>query len=191
MERFASHTDADLIRAARADPAAFEALFERHAVALRRWVFAQTLDAELAGDLTAETFAQAWCSRRRFRGQGESAGAAWLYAIARNLLRQHWRRGRVETAARRRLGVGTDGRDDGGVDELPGRVDARELSPGVREAFAELTPEQRRAIGYRVIAELSYAEVAAQLECRTPTARSHVFRGLHTLRTALEKGPRP
>jgi RNA polymerase sigma factor (sigma-70 family) len=187
---FAAHNDSELIRASRSNPAAFEMLFERHAAALRGWLFAQTKNAEASHDLLAETFAQAWRGRRRFRGDDDRSGTAWLYGIARNLLHQHYKRGRVETAGRGRLGINTDIRDDGGIEELQARIDAHELSPWVRQAFAELTPEQQRAIGYRVIDELSYEEVAAQLDCTPTTARSHVFRGLQSLRTAISKGVR-
>ncbi|MGH9305187.1 MAG: RNA polymerase sigma factor [Acidimicrobiales bacterium] len=56
-----------------------------------------------ANDLLAETFAQAWRSRGGFSGEDPNAGAAWIYGIARNLLHQHYKRGQVETASRRRL----------------------------------------------------------------------------------------
>ena len=76
MERptkpFAHMSDADLIRAARRQPAAFEELFERHAMLLRTWLFAQTGDAGVANDLVGETFAQAWRGRRRFQRRVES-----------------------------------------------------------------------------------------------------------------------
>jgi RNA polymerase sigma-70 factor (ECF subfamily) len=192
MERstmgFLACSDADLIRAARSDPLAFEALFERHAMVLRQWLFAQTGDAGVAQDLLAETFAEAWRGVRRFRGEDERSGGAWLYGIARHLVHQHYRRGRVERSARRRLGMATATVTDGGIDELPGRIDARELSAEVREAFATLTPDQQRAIGYRIVEQFSFEEVAAQLGCNTTTARTRVLRGLQALRTAIGKG---
>lgn len=166
----------------------FEELFVRHAMPLRQWLFAQTGDVGVAHELLAETFAQAWRGRRRFRGEGERAGGAWLYGIARNLVFQHRSRGRVESAARRRLSMATASSHDGGIEELAGRIDARELAPVVREAFAELTVEQRRAIDYRVVGELSYEEVAVRLDCSTVTARTRVFRGLETLRCVIAKG---
>jgi RNA polymerase sigma-70 factor (ECF subfamily) len=167
---------------------AFEALFERHAMVLRQWLFAQTGDAGVAQDLLAETFAEAWRGVRRFRGEDERSGGAWLYGIARHLVHQHYRRGRVERSARRRLGMATATVTDGGIDELPGRIDARELSAEVREAFATLTPDQQRAIGYRIVEQFSFEEVAAQLGCNTTTARTRVLRGLQALRTAIGKG---
>jgi len=188
---FAEQSDVELIRAARRAPAAFEVLFERHAPALRQWLFAQTGNATVSHDLLAETFAQAWRALRRFRGDDERSGVAWLYGIARHLVSQHHKRGRIETAGRRRLGMATATRDDGGIEELPARIDAHELSAGVREAFAGLTTGQRAAIGYRVIDELSYEEVAIRLRCSPVTARARVFRGLQSMRSAITKGASP
>lgn len=186
-----ARSDAELIRAARRDPAAFEALFDRHAMVLRQWLFAQTSDAMVAQDLLAETFAQAWRGASRFRGEDERSGAAWLYGIARHLVYQYHRRGRVETAGRRRLAMGTPPASDGGIDDLPARLDARDLSPVVREAFAALPPDQRRAIGYRIVDQLSYDEIGTHLNCSPTTARTRVFRGLQTLRTGLGKKGTP
>ena len=194
MERptkpFGHMSDADLIRAARRQPAAFEELFERHAMLLRTWLFAQTGDAGVANDLVGETFAQAWRGVRRFRGEDERSGAAWLYGIARHLVHQHYKRGRVETAGRRRLGMASVVSDEGGIEEMLGRIDAHELSPAVREAFAGLTAEQQAAIGYRVIDELSYEEIGVRLQCSPGTARARVFRGLQTMRSTIAKGAR-
>jgi RNA polymerase sigma factor (sigma-70 family) len=190
-DSFDDLSDSELVRAARAQPAAFEELFERHALPLRQWLFAQTGDRAAAQDLLAETFAQAWLGIGRFRGRHDDSGGAWLYGIARNLLRQHRARGRVANAGRTRLGLATASSDGGEIDEVAARLDARELAPAVRAAFAELTAEQQHAIGYRVIDELSYQEVAARLDCSTATARTRVFRGLQTLRGAVLKGAQP
>ncbi|HEX4467137.1 MAG TPA: RNA polymerase sigma factor [Solirubrobacteraceae bacterium] len=181
-------TDAELIRAGRTEPASFESFVTRHANVLDRWLYAQTGDISTAHELMAETFAEAWRGARRFRGEGENAGAAWLYGIARNLLRQYYRRGRLENAARLRLGIQMPISTGDDAESIARRIDAAELAPAVRKAFAELTPEQREAIAYRVVDELSYEEVAARLQCNTTTARSRVFRGLETLRATVVKG---
>ncbi len=186
-----SSSDADLIRAARGNPAAFEIFVARHARTLERWLTAQTGNPATSHEILAEVFAQAWLSIRRFRGRDERSGAAWLYGIARNLLHQHYRRGRVETAARRRLAMSTSTSYEDGFDAINERIDAHDLGPAVRDAFAELTPEQQDAIAYRVIEDLSYEEVASRLQCSTVTARTRVFRGLHALRTSIAKGAQP
>jgi DNA-directed RNA polymerase specialized sigma24 family protein len=59
---------------------------------------------ELAADLTAETFAGALESVSSYdssRGRVDQ----WLFGIARNVLGKSYRRGRIDTAARERLGM--------------------------------------------------------------------------------------
>src|SRR3954469_9754210 len=114
MER----TDAELIRAAGSDPAAFGELYERHAPAVFAWTARRA--SHLAADLTAETFAQAWLSRRRFRDRRGGSALPWLLGIAQNLLRESLRRDRVEAKARTRLGLPLEI----GADDLE-HVDAR------------------------------------------------------------------
>ena len=65
------------------DADAFAALYDREAQAVLVFIARRTLDAELALDLTAETFAHAFRGRRSFRGSTEMEERAWLYAIAR------------------------------------------------------------------------------------------------------------
>jgi DNA-directed RNA polymerase specialized sigma24 family protein len=81
-------TDAELIKAARSDPEAFGELYRRHATAVNRWFRGRT-DDRVAEDLTAETFAQAVLSLRRFRDEADGSAAPWLFGIAKNLLRRY------------------------------------------------------------------------------------------------------
>lgn len=182
--------DAELIRASAGDPAAFEALFRRHAMLLRQWLLVHTHDVAVAEDLVAETFAQVWRGARRFRGEGEHAGGAWLYGIARHLLQKYYRANAVETAGRRRLGMSTIADSDGGIEEVAGRLDASALGDAVIEAFADLGPHQQLAVGYRVIDELSFDDAALRMGCAPGTARTRVFRGLAALRAAMMSGGR-
>lgn len=184
-----SLSDTDLVRLSVHDPEAFETLFERHAVRMRGWLARQVGETSAANDLLAETFAQAWCARRRFAGTRPDEGAAWLYGIARNLARQHHRRGRVEGTARRRLGIATRAMDDGESEVTVGRIDAHALGGRLWAAMQSLPVAQRRAIDARVLRELDYDEVASELECTEVSARAYVSRGLRRLNTAM-KGAR-
>lgn len=60
---------------------------------------------QIAVDLTAETVAEAYASRHRFRDRGEGSASAWLFVIAGRKLTRYRRRLRVEDAARRRFGM--------------------------------------------------------------------------------------
>src|ERR1044071_7140528 len=86
------------------DVASFALFYRRHVDAMLGFFSRRTRDAELAADLTAETFAAALTARRRYRPDKGSAGA-WLYGIAMKKLADAQRRGYVERRARRRLGM--------------------------------------------------------------------------------------
>lgn len=180
----------ELLRGSVRDPAAFEELFARHAVAMQRWLAAHVSDVSTANDLLAETFAAAWLGRRRFRGEDDAAALAWLYGIARNLLHQHYRRGRVEAAARHKLGMSVEAPGEDDLDAVLARAVASSAAGDLERALRQLPATQRAAVDGRVVRELSYEELAAELACSEQNARSYVSRGLRTLNTIL-KGVRP
>src|SRR5919201_6121089 len=84
---------------------AFGAFYERHAEGVLRFFARRTLDPEAAAELTSETFAQAFVSRRRFRVRWPGGAAGWLYAIGRHQLGRFHRNGVVAMRARQRLGM--------------------------------------------------------------------------------------
>src|SRR3954469_1080884 len=97
-------SDEELLSAARSDPAAFGAFYGRFEERLLRYFLSRVGDAEVAADLTAETFAAALASVGRFRPSKGAAGA-WLFGIAHNTLAVRARRGRVEAPPRPRCGL--------------------------------------------------------------------------------------
>ena len=105
-------------------------------------------DPELAADLTAETFASALLSARRYRA-GEAPASAWLLGIARNVLAGSVRRARVEDRARRRLGLPPVVLDDDALE----RIERLGSDARVEELLARLTPEQAEAVRARVVDE--------------------------------------
>jgi RNA polymerase sigma-70 factor (ECF subfamily) len=170
-------TDAELLVAARTDPAAFRELYDRYASSLHNFVVRRTGDTHAAHDLTAETFAQAWLARKRFRDQAGGSAGPWLYGIARNLIAQSVRRRRIELAACTKLGMLER------LDEPRATVQPTEAwLDGLDEAFAELPDGERAAVELRVLGGLDYDEVAATLATSEGAARVRVARGLGRLR---------
>jgi RNA polymerase sigma factor (sigma-70 family) len=130
-------------------------------------------------DLTAETFAQALASVRRFR-PGREPAVAWLFGIARHTLLNSLRRGRVADRARSRLGVPAITVDDDDLD----RID-RLGTLSVDELLSALPSDQAQAIKARVFDEQPYGDVAVRLRCSPLVARKRVSRGLATLRSII------
>ncbi|HEV3071418.1 MAG TPA: RNA polymerase sigma factor [Solirubrobacteraceae bacterium] len=164
------------------DDVAFGVIYRRYLPIVVRWCLVQTGDRELAADLSAEVFAAALQAAGRYRPK-KGPPVAWLLGIARHKLLESRRRGRVESAARRRLGIGpvalTD-EDLARVDELSNLDDA------VLALVGELPSGQRDAVLGRVVEDRSYRELAAELRCSEAVIRKRVSRGLHTLRARME-----
>ena len=91
--------------AARHDAEAFHTLYVRHAARIHAQQLRQTRDPDAPHDLTAETFAQAWIVRERFRDEAGGSVLPWLLGIARNVLLMSVRCGRIERLACERLGL--------------------------------------------------------------------------------------
>ncbi len=179
----ADRSDAELLAAAAGDREAFTAFYRRYERVVLAFFCRRVRDAESAADLCAETFAAALVGAAAYRAQYDSA-APWLFGIARNVLGSSVRAGRVEVAARRRLGM---------LEPLVlSDEDLERVSKVVGDdgyvlaLLAGLPAGQREALEARVIEELSYAEVAERLECSELVARQRVSRGLARLRARLE-----
>ena len=169
-------TDAELLAAARTDASAFRALYDRYAARVLRYHQRRTSDADAAHDLTAETFAQAWLARTRFRDLAGGSAAPWLFAIARHVLLASVRKRALEQSASKRLGLE---RASSAAEPEEAWLD------GLDEALAELPEGQREAIRLRVVDDLAYEQVAASLGTTPEAARVRVHRGLASLRNRL------
>ncbi len=81
----------------------FGLFYDRYVTALLAFFQRRTGDPEAAADLTAETFAAAMVSRRRYQPRGATA-AGWLFAIAHHKLTDFRRRGRPRRGCARGSG---------------------------------------------------------------------------------------
>jgi RNA polymerase sigma factor (sigma-70 family) len=173
-------TDAELL--ADSGPDSFAEFYRRHARRVAGYLMRSTGDAEVAADLTAETFAAALIARSRYRPERGEPGS-WLLGIAGHKLNDWRRRGYAEDRARRRLRmerielVGAD------VDELERIGD--EVT--VTDLVDELPPEQSAALRARVVQGRSYEEIAGSGHVSEAAIRQRVSRALAGLRRRMEE----
>lgn len=177
--------DVELIVRSWDEPEAFGVVFERHAETLLGYFARRTLDPEAAAELTAETFAQAFASRKRFRDHGLGA-IGWLYGIARHQLGRYFRTGAVDARARRRLGMPEHEVTPEDYERIEEMIDFEQVGRAIGQAFSTLSEDQREALTLRVIEGRPYREVAAELRCSEETARARVSRGLKRLATLID-----
>jgi RNA polymerase sigma-70 factor (ECF subfamily) len=176
-------TDAELLARAAKDPEAFGRLYDRHAESLFGRIRREGVSAGDARDVLAETFAQAWIHRRRFRDPGTGSAYPWLAGIARNLTRNYFRTAAVEARGRRRLKIELPPPEP---EEIVFALDATD-SQTARALLDEFDQPARRAVELRVIEGLDYREVAQRLGCTSETARKRVSLALRAMRIAWEE----
>jgi RNA polymerase sigma factor (sigma-70 family) len=179
-------SDSELLVVSATEPGAFGVLYRRHAEDLLRYFARRTLDPESAAELTAETFAQAFASRTTYRDTGAN-GVAWLYGVARHQLGRFFRSGRVDRAARRRLGMPERELPPADYERIEDLVDFAPIRGAVTEALATLREDHREALRLRVIEQRSYPEVAQALSCTEDNARQRVSRGLRRMALVLQE----
>jgi RNA polymerase sigma factor (sigma-70 family) len=174
-------SDEELLRIGKQDARALAVFYDRYEDSLLIFFRRASGRADLAADLAGEVFAAALESLDGFR-PGLGSARAWLFGIARHELAQTWRRRRVESAARARVGMEPillSDEDLQRIDEIASTGDMLSL------LLEELPAAQRTAVEGRVLEERDYAELAAELECSEMVVRQRVSRGLRALRSRL------
>jgi RNA polymerase sigma-70 factor (ECF subfamily) len=168
------------------DADAFAALYDREAHDVLVFIARRVLDAELALDLTAETFAQAFRGRRAFRGTTAAEERAWLFTIARRQVARYHRRGAVERRALEALGAQLPHASEDDLREIEEAAGLDALRAALGDELERLSRDQREALRLRVVEERPYPEVADALGVSEQTARARVSRGLRALARARE-----
>jgi RNA polymerase sigma factor (sigma-70 family) len=180
MAAWESESDEHLLLSAAEDDQAFAAFYRRYERPMLAYFLRRTRDAEVAADLTAEVFAAALMSCRRFR-PGRTPASAWLFAIAEHKLSHSRRRGTVEDRARTRLRMEPVVLDD----EALARIEKLGTEAVAVTLLDGLPAEQRDAVRARVLEERSYEQIAKELKCSQSVVRKRVSRGLARLREQL------
>jgi RNA polymerase sigma-70 factor (ECF subfamily) len=168
-----------------ADPEGFVPFYQAEAEAVLMFLTRRTLDGEVALELTAETFAQAWLGWSRVRTDSSEEMRAWLFTIARRQLGRYLRHGHAQRTALQRLGMRTPLAHEDDLAAIETAAGVAAFRPALAAELGALTPDQRAALQLRVIEEMPYEEVAVRLGISEPTARSRVSRALRAMQSSL------
>jgi len=165
-----SPTDAELIRRSWDRPEEFEAIFDRHVTSIMRFLRLRVGD-DLAEELTAETFAQAFRARSRFSAAYSSA-LPWLYGIAGNLVRMH----RRSEQRRLRAYAEVAGMGHQFAPDHSHAGDLSSVAPALSDGLIALPASQREVLLLHAWGELSPAEIAQALSISDGTVRKRLHR---------------
>jgi RNA polymerase sigma-70 factor (ECF subfamily) len=183
LDRGDDPDEALLVAIAARDDAAFAAFYRRYLPLVLRWCLRETGDRELAADLSAEVFAAALISARRYRPDQGSV-LAWLLGIARNKLLESRRRKRVEDSARRKLRLEPVALSDADLERVE---ELASLDEEILSLAQALPAALRDALEARVLQERPYEEIAAELRCSQSVVRQRVSRALKSLKSQMEE----
>ncbi len=181
-----ARSDAEVIAASLVDPAAFAALFDRHAAALRRYLV-RRIGPDEAGEALGELFRIAFEKRSNFDIARPEA-RPWLYGIATNLVARHRRQEarRLHAVARLQArrsvtGTGTPG-FDAVAEPVVEAVDAEVRWRQVADAITDLPEVERDTLLLHAWEGLTYEDVADALGIPVGTVRSRLNRARGRLR---------
>ena len=169
-------------RAQAGDAHAFGLLYDEYHQAVYRYVYARVGAVALAEDLTSETFVRALRALDSFRWQGRDFGA-WLVTIARNLIADHFKSGRV------RLESPTDEIETHDSATQGPEIDVLTLvtAEAVRQAVGALPDEQRDCLTMRFFAGMSIAETAKVLDKSEGAVKQLQLRAVRQLAKVVPK----
>ncbi|MFT4537995.1 MAG: RNA polymerase sigma factor (sigma-70 family) [Planctomycetota bacterium] len=172
------------------DPLAANKLVERYFEATLRFVHASIPDRHTAEDLTQDVFLSLYASLDRY--DPARALEPWIYTIASNKIRDHFRSRRFQEQ-RRAASIEEGGADHVASEEVgPNAVlEHKESSRSLRVAIDQLSDKVRSTVLLRLDQGLSFAAIADVLGSGEAAVRKRFSRALTSLREALVVEPKP
>jgi RNA polymerase sigma-70 factor (ECF subfamily) len=156
----------NLVRGGNAD--AFTGIVEHYQAPLQRYLYRLTGDTELARDLAQDTFVQAY--KNISKTDSELSLRAWLYRIAENNARQHFRRKKLISF----LPFSDQEAAEPAEGDHAGKM---EESMAIEEALLKIPQKQRTCLVLHFVEGFKYREIAEILEITEEAVRKRVSRG--------------
>ncbi len=150
------------VRSVGMDEATFNCFYQRTARPLRGYLLRCLGDPVLADDLVQEAFLR--LLRSDLETDDENYRRNYLFRIATNLVRDHFRRRRPESP------LPKEGRG------APSHQKAVAMRSDVARALTELTPRDRQMLWLAYVEGSSHAEIARSLGLRTASLKSMLLR---------------
>lgn len=169
------------------DDLALNEIMDRWQRRVTSFLLRMTGNESAAVDLAQETFVRVYQSRERFRPRGEFP--SWLFTIASNLGRQHFRwQGRhpaisLDAGGSEEQTIGDRlATDDGDPRE---QAEAKERAAVVRDAVMALPHELREAVILSEYEDLSHQQIAGISGCTPKAVETRLYRARSLLRERL------
>jgi RNA polymerase sigma-70 factor (ECF subfamily) len=169
-------------RLRRGESAAFDAIYEQHRARIFSFLARLTGRRELAEELVQEVFLR--LCRFAPRLAPDTQIALWLYTVARNLARSHYRWSAVD--ADRLLGLAQLAEADRQVSPFD-MTSAREVERAVERALQRLPIDQRELLILIAVERIPSADAARVLGLSAVAVRQRLSRARKQLANAIAR----
>ena len=174
-------TDEQLMaKAAKGSDTAFEELYRRYARRLKGFFFMQLGgDEELAADATHDVFLRAYEARDRFQ-EGRKVDT-WLFTIAYNICRNHYRSNAYEAQLMASLDAEpvTD-------QQIEVELDAALLDEALAQVLSELPAPLHQLFSLHYQEELTIPQIAEIVGIAEGTVKSRLHKTMNMIRNKLK-----
>lgn len=165
-----------VLRAQQGDSEAFGELYDAYGEKIYAFFMSRVRSRVSAEELTSTTFFKALEKIGKFRVSGDASFSGWIYAIARNVLVDHWRGSKVHE----------------NVDAIPDLMSADHPAEFAEQALriqkvdqllATLSPLEREMIRLRLWDECSFKELATAFDKTEAACKVMYARALKKLKS--------
>jgi len=174
----------DLVAALRAgDVTAFDAAYDRYRASLYSFLVRMTGQRTLSEDLLQDTFVR--LARHAKRLRPDTNLRAWLFAVARNQCRSHYRWAALDARRTGELHRASQPGPDGAVRTPFEELAGNQMELAVERALAELAPPLREALLLVAVERLTPSEAAAVAGVSADALRQRLRRARKCVASAL------
>ncbi len=184
--------ETEVIANAKNDPEAFGRLYDEYYQPIFGFMYSRTHNAEVAKDLTSETFFQALKNIQKYKPQKGASFKSWLFSISvaqvGNYFRRRMKMFEVTTEEAPEIVAHEEFRPD--IAYRMGE-DAEELKTQIElvtKLMKQLNQKQQDILTLRFFSKLSVPEIALALRMKEGTVKSHIHRALKKLQSLMIEG---
>ncbi len=188
---FMIENEQEVIAHAQRDPEAFGRLYDTYYQPIFGFMYSRTRNAEVAKDLTSETFFQALKNLHRYKPRKGASFKSWLFAISVAQIGNYYRsRSKV-------LEVTTEeapeivGRDEFRPDiALMMGEDADELKSNIDllcRLLKKLNQKQQNILTLRYFSKMTVPEISRVMNMKEGTIKSHIHRAIKKLSVLMNE----
>lgn len=184
-------SDAEVIFHDLTDSETFGRMYDQYYQPVFGFLYSRTGNAEVAKDLTSETFFQALKNAHRYKPRKGIGAKSWLFAIAvaqvGNYYRSRSKYLTVTTEEAPEIVAQDDYRPDVASLQDEDAFELQEQIVLLRRLLKQLNRKQQDILSLRFFSHMSVPDIAGVLRMKEGTIKSHIHRALKKLQTLMSK----